>query len=206
MIASVLTGHRGPFSIVLLVVAGLVIASAAIARACLMVIGIIASALIVRAPREYALVAKAVFRDALALHGVTHAQLGRLLGVSVAVVDAALSDARDASVPFWWSLHPALPEAVRSYVVAEIALRTEASVPSDPPEVLVQHALIRVGKLVTAASATLTPGVVWRIGAEAAAQLLRQISDAIISLGAASRRLQRRAITGAQSVAKGGAR
>ncbi len=187
MIASVLTAPRGPFTFVLLVVAGLVIASA----------------LIVRAPRDHALVAKAVLREAIELHELTHVQLARLLGVSLASVDAALSDARENAVPMWWLLHPALPEAVRSYVIAEIALRTEAPVPSDPPEVLLQHALIRVGKLVTAASATLTPGAVWRIGAEAAAQLLRQISDAIVSLGAASRRLQRRAITGSHPVVKG---
>lgn len=106
----------------------------------------------------------------------------------------------------WWLLHPALPEAVRAYVVAEIAARTDAGVPTDPPEVLVQAALVRVGRFVTAASATLTPGAVWRIGADAAAQLLKQVSDTIVSLSAASKRLQRRAITGAQPAAKGGPR
>lgn len=191
MIASVLTAPRGAFSLVLIVVVTALV---------------FAGALIVRAPRDHALIAKQVLRDACALHDVTHAQLAKLLGVSLASVDAALSDARENAVPMWWLLHPALPEAVRAYVVSEIAARTDASVPTDPPEVLVQHALVRVGRLVTAASATLTPGTVWRIGADAAAQLLKQMSDAIVSLGAASKRLQRRAITGAQPAAKGGAR
>ena len=190
MIAAVLTAPRGVLSLVLLVIAGLVIASA----------------FIVRAPRDHALVAKAVLRDACALHGVTHAQLAQLFGVSLASVDAALSDARENAVPMWWLLHPGLPEAVRSYVLAEITLRTAAPTPTDSPEVLVQHALIRVGHFVTSASATLAPGTVWRIGSEGAAQLLKQISDAVVSLGAASRRLQRRVVTGAQSAAKGGAR
>lgn len=190
MIASVLTAPKGPFWFVLLVVAGLVLAGA----------------IIVRAPRDHALIAKQVLRDACALHGVTHAQLAKLLSVSLASVDAALSDARENAVPMWWLLHPALPEAVRAYVVAEIAARTDAGVPTDPPEVLVQAALVRVGRFVTAASATLTPGAVWRIGADAAAQLLKQVSDTIVSLSAASKRLQRRAITGAQPAAKGGPR
>lgn len=83
MIASVLTAPKGPFWFVLLVVAGLVLAGA----------------IIVRAPRDHALIAKQVLRDACALHGVTHAQLAKLLSVSLASVDAALSDARENAVP-----------------------------------------------------------------------------------------------------------
>jgi hypothetical protein len=191
VIASVLTAPRGPFAFVLLVVAGLVIAGA----------------MIVMAPRDHALIAKAVWRSALALHGVTHAQLAALLGVTTAAVDAALSDARDNTVPMWWLMHPAVPEAVRSYVLTEIAARTSAPrATDDSPEALTQAALVRVGHLVTTLGALLTPGTAWRIGVDAAAQALRQIGDTVTTLRGLSARLQRRVITGSLPAAKGGSR
>ena len=180
MIAFALTPALGPLWYVLTVVASIVAAGA-----------------LSLTPRDRSLRAKAAVRAALAIHGVTHAHLASHLGVSVAIVDAALSDARENAVPLWWLTHPGFPAPVRAHVIEEITYRTTtAAPPSETPELLTQHALTRVGQFVTMASATMSPGVAWCIGAEAAAQMLRQVTDTIAALGGLASRLHRRVDTG----------
>jgi hypothetical protein len=157
-------------------------------------------------PWDYALLTKALLRDALAFYCITHAMLARMLGLeSAARVDAALSDARDNQVPLWWLLHPGFPAQVRAHVFEEIARRTAVAPPAaDTPERQVMVALIRVGQFVSTASATMTHDITARIDAEPAAQLLRVVEGAASALGGLASRLRQRVATGRHAT-KGGA-
>lgn len=153
-------------------------------------------------PWDLALLVKALLRRALALYGISHAQLARLLGLeSTARVDAALSDARDNQVPLWWFAHPAFPVQVRAHVFEEL-LRATAREPvaAESPERQLGVALLRVGQFVTAAAATLHEE---RLSTEAAEQLLRVVDSARAALDGLASRLRRRTNTGGYPAAGG---
>lgn len=156
-------------------------------------------------PWDLALLVKALVREALALYGITHAQLARRLGLeSTARVDAALSDARDNAVPLWWFAHPGFPEQVRAHVFEGISRRTlRTPTSADTPEQQIKVAILRVSQFAATAAATQLEA---RVSAEAAAQLLRVVDVAIGALGGLASRLRQRVATGGHAAAKGGAR
>jgi hypothetical protein len=153
-------------------------------------------------PWDYALLVKGATRTALALYGVTHTQLARLLGLeSTARVDAALSDARDNAIPLWWFAHPAFPAQVRAHVFEELTRRCEtAPTSAETPEHQLMVALSKVGGFVTVAAATMLDH---RVSADDAAQLLRVIEGATTALASLGARLRRRVDTGRHPAARG---
>ncbi len=153
-------------------------------------------------PWDLALLVKALLRRALALYGISHAQLARLLGLeSTARVDAALSDARDNQVPLWWFAHPGFPAQVRAHVFEELT-RATAREPAaaDTPERQLRVALSRVGHFVTIAAATVDESC---FSADTAAQLLRVVDGAIGALSGLAARLRQRTSTGGFPAAGG---
>jgi len=146
-------------------------------------------------PWDLALLVKALVRTALALYGVSHSQLARLLGLeSTARVDASLSDARDNAVPLWWFAHPSFPAQVRAHVFEELARRAGVAPSSaETPERQLMVALTKVGQFTTTAAATMLDA---KISVDDAAQLLRVIDLAQGALGGLAARCRQRIDTG----------
>ncbi len=189
-VALVAVPALGPFALLLVVIASLVIGGAMLARE----------------ERAESLAVKAMWRDALSRHDLTHARLAAMLRVNVSTVDAVLSDARaDRPVPHWWLL--VVPAEVRADVEAGVAaLVAGRAQPEESLEQSLQRVMLRARSVDTTAMATVVPNGVWRVGREAAAQLARVLGDLHAAVGKALPLAARRVQTGGHAPAKGGAR
>lgn len=190
-VAAVALPALGPLSLVLIVVASLVLGGA----------------MLLREQRAESLAVKAIWRDALGRHGVSHARLAAMLGIAVTTVDAALSDARDNAVPHWWVACRGLAPQLRADVLAGIdAVAAIDSPTGESLEQSLQQVMLRARSVDTTAIATVSPGSVWRVGSGAASQLARLLGELHAAVGRALPLAARRVKTGGHAAAKGGAR
>lgn len=157
-------------------------------------------------PYELNLAAKHALRTGREVHGFSRAQIARCLGHADERMVRAWEDEDSTShFPVMALMHPAFPEKVRAFVLAEIARVSGAQEPTgadSAEEALCAHQRAS-GQFVTGMGTAIMRG---RLTSDGAAQALRLVERDVDTGLVAARLLRRRVVTGAHAAAKGGPR